>query len=861
MMCFGFGGTNMKISSVEIREKFLSFFVNNGHLKIKSSSIIPKNDPTLLYINAGMAAIKNYFTGDELPERRELCNIQPCIRTIDIDDIGDNYHLTGFQMLGSWSIGSYFKEHAVELAFDFLVNSLKIPVDKLYVSVFSGNPELGLPFDSESKDAWIKAGIPESHIVSLGMKDNFWGPASQTGPCGPCTEVFYDTECGEKYFPGSIFDTKRYIEIWNAGVFMMFNKNSENSFDNLPFNSVDTGAGLERLSMTLNGLKSVYETDLILPIKDFISSHFEFEKENNKKIRILTDHLRTACWILAEKQKISNEGRGYIPRKLIRKSMAIAYKNIKKNYCDLLEIMEFIIDNSESYSRKILENKEYILSAFREEQEKFKNVIKIGFEKLNSIKTSQISGELAFDLVTTFGLPFELIEEFSKENSIVLEKDKFMNLIGEHKNISRANSKQPHICSNDKIFEKVGNFAKTNFVGYGKFEVQTVVQRIFFPDAEEISSSEGHKNVILILKDTPIYALSGGQISDTGTILAENFKGKINFATKNNGIVIHYCEIDDGIVKVGQKLTVKLDFERRICASRAHSATHLLQSALKKLFGAEVHQHGSKVEENALHFDFNCSQKITREQIFAIEKIVNGFITANFETEIFQMPLKDAVSQGATAIFSEKYSDVVRVVSFGDVSKELCGGTHVEFTGQIGMFIISSCESIGKGIKRITAFTSEKALDYVQRVVECAISSSELLHTKIEDLPKEIENRLDSKNKHETIKRIEKSDFKFFKTKIPVAYAVFENDFSNGLVKNAANDISGIFLAVKSDGRRVSMAVFKDLNLNAKEILNDVLSRLGGKGGGSAEIASGGVKEKKIDEIISAFKFEFENKI
>ena len=855
----------MKISSTEIRDKFLSFFTKNGHLEIKGSSVIPKNDPTLLYINAGMAAIKNYFTGDEIPEKRELCNIQPCIRTIDIDDIGDKHHLTSFQMLGSWSIGSYFKEKAIELAFDFLVNNLKIPVKKLYVSVFSGDEKINLPFDSESKNAWLKVGVPENHIVALGMEDNFWGPASQTGPCGPCTEVFYDTESGQEYIPGGFFDTKRYIEIWNAGVFMMLNKNSENSFSSLPFNSVDTGAGLERLSMTLNGLESVYETDLLLPIKNFISSCFEFKKENERKIRILTDHLRTVCLILSEKQKISNEGRGYIPRKLIRKCIVIAHKNIKDNNYDLVRIIKFIIDNFKNINKKFKENQEYIISAFSQEQDKFKDIIKIGFKKLNSIKfekNKKISGELAFELVTTFGLPFEIIEDFAKENSIVIDKQKFNNLIENHKNISRSDNKNlNNNFVDNKIFEKINNLPKTSFVGYNKFEIQTSILKILLPDGTELNSSENYKEIILILQDTPVYAKSGGQESDTGIISGKNFSAEVKFAVKNNNIFMHYCEINSGIIKSGEKISIRINQEKRQSNSNAHSATHLLQSALKSVFGSEVHQQGSKVEEDSLHFDFNYSEKITREHICKIEKIVNKYICANFKSEISEMNLKDAVAQGATAIFSEKYSNLVRVVSFGKISKELCGGTHVDFTGQIGMFIIISCESIGKGIKRITAFTGEKALEYIQKFMNYSIKSCEILHTKIENLPQEIENKLNSKPKPEVIKKLQKSDLNFLKIKIPAAYFVFDSEFSSGLVKNIANEISGIFLAVSSDGKRISLAVNKNLNLNAKEILNDILSSLDGKGGGSSEIASGGVKNKNSDEIIAAFELKFENKI
>ena len=833
------------ISSRDIISKFLNFFKKNDHLIINGSSVIPKNDPTLLYINAGMAAIKNYFTGDEVPPSPQLCNVQSCIRTIDIDDIGDRHHLTSFQMLGSWSIGAYFKEHAIELAYDFLVNHLNIPLSKLYVSVFNGEPSINLPFDTESKNAWIKVGIPEDHIVSFGMDDNFWGPASETGPCGPCTEVFYDTGIGPEYARGKFFDTKRYVEIWNAGVFMMLNKNAPGSFSELPFKSVDTGAGLERLSMTLNGLNSVYDTDLLLPIKNFIESKFEFENNHDRNVRILTDHLRTVCLILSERQKISNEGRGYIPRKLIRKCIVIAHKNKKNNY-DLSDVIEFIIENFKDMNEKFSINREYIVSEFKLEQDRFSDVIKLGFEKLNSGNLRRISGEFAFDLATTYGMPFEVIKDFAIEHRLEVDEKKFNDLIENHKKISRADSEEK--VSENEIFKKISGIQKTQFVGYSCLEHECRVLKIFSEDLEELQTSIEGKN-ILILDSTPIYARCGGQESDEGTISGNNLDGVINFALKHDDVIVHYCDISSGNVSVGQKISVKVDKNKRVATSNAHSATHLLQSALKIVFGNDVHQQGSKVTANCLHFDFNCNEKITRDHICKIEKLVNENICKNLSSEITETSLNDAVKNGATALFSEKYGDKVRVVSFGEVSKELCGGTHVSSTGQIGMFIIQNYESVGKGIKRITAFTSMKALEYVQNVMSSAIESAAVLRTSIEKLPKEISNKISFQKKSHTVKKIDTSSLTFIESKIPYAYKVFEGDFSSGLVKETAEKIKGVFVAISKDGKRISLAKCKKLDLNAKEILDKILQKLDGRGGGNSEIASGGVNTP-LSEII-----------
>ena len=841
---------DIMISSRKIREKFLKFFENNNHLVINGSSVIPKNDPTLLYINAGMAAIKNYFTGDESPEKPELCNVQNCIRTIDIDDIGDHYHLTSFQMLGSWSIGSYFKEKAISLAFDFLTNYLEIPISKLYVSVFSGNPDIGLEFDNESKKSWIKCGIPEDHVVSFGMEDNFWGPAAETGPCGPCTEVFYDTGLGTEYIPGKFFDTRRYVEIWNAGVFMMLNKNSDGSFGKLPFKSVDTGAGLERLSMVLNGLSSVYDTDLLSPIKNKIESNFEFENENEKKIRILTDHLRTICLILSEKQKISNEGRGYIPRKLIRKCVVIASKNEKKSDCDLVGIVEFILDNFKDMNENFSKNRDYIISEFSSEQEKFKHVIETGFDKIKSLKSKNISGKFLFELVTTFGMPMDVIKDYASENSISIDEQEFEKLMENHKKISRSDSNSS--CEMNEIFEKLGDIQKTEFVGYDNLKSKSKVLKIFSENLCELDSSEG-ENVILVLDSTPIYSKGGGQESDSGKIFTDEFSADVNFALKKDGVVVHYCDSAKGKIRVGDMVNIEVDSKKREGMSNAHSATHLLQSALRQIFGPDVHQQGSKVQENCLHFDFNCNEKIDRSIICELEKIVNQNIRSNFESNIRVMPLSDAVKQGATAIFSEKYGDLVRVVSFGGVSKELCGGTHVKRTGQIGTFLITSCESIGKGVKRINALTSEKALDYIQRVIEISNQSCEILHTKLENLPNVISSKLDSGKKC-SYEKINKSDLKFLDSKIPFAYYIYKNKVQAGDIKKIANEISGIFLAISADGSKIFLSTGKNSGLNSKKILEESLKDLGGKGGGNSGLASGGILNKTCEEVVAYFR-------
>ena len=841
--------------SNEIKEKFLGFFKKSGHLEIDGSSVIPKNDPTLLYINAGMASMKNYFTGDEVPPQKELCDVQSCIRTIDIDDIGDRHHLTSFQMLGSWSIGSYFKERAIELAYDFLVNVLMIPIEKLYVSVFGGNDKLNLPFDEDSKQNWIRVGIPKDHIVSFGMEDNFWGPSSETGPCGPCTEVFYDTEIGEEYSEGGFFDTSRYIEIWNAGVFMMFNKDSEGSFNKLAFNSVDTGAGLERLTMTLNGFNSVYDTDLLSPICNFISKYYEFN-DNGRNIRILTDHLRTSCLILSEGQKISNEGRGYIPRKLIRKCISISKRNLKNNEFDISEVVNFIVESNENLKYK----KVNILKAFNEEKEKFENVFDSGFKKLKFVSRSgKIKSSDAFDLVTSFGFPFEFIKDYALENKVEIDEKEFFKLIDKHKEISRASSSSNEVSY--EIFDKVSGIEDTEFVGYSSLESRSKILRILDKTFNELPSFEKSNEVFVIFDRTPVYAKSGGQKSDEAEVSSDGLSAKVEYAIKKNNIFIHCCTIKEGSASVGDHVNIKINKSLRNSHSRAHSCTHLLQSALREVFGSEVHQKGSKVNEDFLRFDFNFTDKISREDICRIEKIVNKNICKNISRTIDEMSLSDAVKSGATAIFSEKYGDIVRVVSFGDVSKELCGGTHVHSTGEIGAFIVHSCESIGKGIKRISAYTSNKAIEYIQNIINVSLEAAEMMHVKVEELPKSL-SKFQNKKAENVIKKLDRSNLNFLNTKIPFAYFICDDSFSTGLVSYTAEQISGIFLMVSFEKNRIAIGVCQKINISAKKILMDVLSEIGAKGGGNNKIASGGFSNiVSANDIIKKFKKKYENKI
>lgn len=847
-----------KISSIEIKNKFLSFFKNNDHMEISDSSVVPKNDPTLLFINSGMAPLKNFFTGVEKPPYKRLCDIQPCIRTIDIDSIGDKHHLTSFQMLGSWSINDYFKEKAISLAFKFLTEGLNIPKEKLYVTVFAGDEELGLPLDTEAYDFWRKVGMPENHIIKCGKEDNFWGPTAETGPCGPCTEIFYDTGEGEEYLPGKEFDTKkRYIEIWNAGVFMQLNKNFDGTFSKLSFTSVDTGAGLERLSMVLNGFSTVYDTDLLNPIKKFIESKIPSDKKLcEKDVCIITDHLRTTSLILSEKVSPSNEGRGYIPRKLIRRCMMIIAKNKIKNF-DFSEVIAFVLDKYSDLFPRFSENRNFVINEIKKEQVQFEKILENGLEKLENINNSKkkITAEIAFDLVTTYGLPFDIISSYAEENSLELDADGFRQKLESHKEKSKniVGAKENESLKN--LSELLSDCSKTNFVGYEDLDCEAKVLKII-KDGEEVSSADEKDEVILILDKTPFYAESGGQCADIGNISNGNFTAEITNVKKIcDGIFVHCAKVNSGSLSVNTTVKASVNKSYRKEISNNHTAVHLLQSALRQLFGKNVHQAGSKVESKKLRFDFNYDNSISEEDIFKIENIVNSYIRENIPGNFEIKNISDAIAGGATALFESKYGENVRVVTYGNVSSELCGGTHTNATGNIGIFVIYSSESIGKGIKRITAITGQEALTYIQHKQQQLSEISKILKSKPENIVEKIKKLTENKPQKDVVRNsIKVEDLKLVNSGFDCKFGYITVDKFDkkviGEISKIAEKIEGIAVCVSKDGKIV-VAVSDKCSANhfANDILKNILDNIGGKGGGNKKVATGGA-DKNFGAII-----------
>ncbi|MDQ2086245.1 alanine--tRNA ligase [Herbivorax sp. ANBcel31] len=866
----------LKITSREIREIFLKFFEDKNHLRISGSSIIPSNDPTLLFINSGMAPLKKYFTGEAQPPNPDLCNIQPCIRTIDIDEVGDRHHLTSFEMLGSWSINNYFKEKAISLAFQLLVNGLKIPKEKLYVTVFEGCKELNLSPDNESAKVWEELGIPKSHIVYQPFEDNFWGPAAETGPCGPCTEVFYDTgdEYGDEYVEGGHFDTEsRYIEIWNAGVFMQFNKNSDGTYSNLKFKSVDTGAGLERLTMVLNGLKSVYETDLLKPVIDQVALQAKVKDSLSPKVmRTITDHLRTTAFILSEGIKPSNDGRGYIPRRLIRKCAALALKAKIEDF-DFVSVLNKIIEQYSDFYAQFKENKEDIISTFENERTHFQQVLKDGFKRLEKITGKQnfkISGKDAFILVSTFGIPIDLIQEYADEKGGSVNIDEFKKEFKKHQEISKSPSSgsdsEDGALSLNKLEDALSDISETEFLGYEVYDCEGTILSII-KDGEKVSNAKSGDKVLIITDKTPFYAEGGGQVPDVGELITSAGKANIIDVQKNdNDTFAHLAVVKDGDLNADSNVNMKIDSERRLKIQANHSSVHLLQSALRKILGDSINQAGSLVEEDKLRFDFQYDDKLTDEEIDIVEKQVNEYIQMNIPLTTEVTTLNDAMKKGVLAFFGDKYGDSVKVVQFGDISKELCGGTHISETGKIGCFKILSEGSVGRGTRRITAVTGNTAIEYTQNQIKILKEVASKLKVSPENVLSKLESLLKAPKKKES------SEFKpLDKTEIQENTKTSENsqkyfvkvfdEFSNEIRDEAiriSEVIQGIvcFICKVEDKLRVIVAVDKPISkkYNANLVIKNALKYIDGKGGGKPHLAlGGGANTENYKKIVEEF--------
>ncbi len=816
------------LSGHEIRQRWIAFFEGKGHKYIPGVSLIPKDDPSLLWVNAGVTGLKKYFDGSEIPPCRRIVNVQKSIRTNDIENVGHTArHHTFFEMLGNFSIGDYFRKEAISFAAEILTDKEKgfgLPIDKLYATY---NPS-----DLESKQYWIDNGFLEDHLVPL--EGNYWQIGE--GPCGPNTEVFFDR--GEKYDPEHIGDkllrddmeNDRYIEIWGI-VFSQYdavNGVPREQYKELPSKNIDTGAGLERIACVLQGTDTNFETDLFSPIVDEMKKICgkPYEGENLMSYRVIADHARCLTFALGDGASFSNEGRGYVLRRIIRRAMRYG-KKLGVHEPFMHKLIKVVTDNYQDFYPNLKDSLESTSKAVLEEENKFIRTLESGESLLRErLKEKRdLTGEEAFRLYDTYGFPLDLTSEIAAEAGLKVDIEGFEKAMEEQR--ERARVARGEIDSFKKQSKDLMAFDKESEFVYDKDVTEAKVLGLFV-DGEAVDSFSKEGDVIFCC--TPCYAEMGGQVSDKGSVKGNDFFADITYVGKApRGQHLHHIVVKEGKISVGDKVIVSIDAEKRRLTERNHSATHLLHAALNEVLGDHSHQKGSFVNEDYLRFDFSSNRKLTSEELKSLEKIVNEKIFENIEENTEILPIEKAKELGAEMEFSEKYGDFVRVVEFGDFSKEFCGGTHVKNTSEIGLFVIESEEAIASGVRRIQARTSKGALEYLNSRLAILTKAEETYEGSDVDLLAKIDkekNELSSlKNENRTLK-----------------------DKLSALEAKSVSleDINGVsfFATVKEGATRDSLLSLGDTLKANKE--NYLLILLGGEGSARPLVVLAGGKGKQI---------------
>ncbi len=733
-----------KLGLNEIREKYLSFFESKGHYRMPSFSLVPENDPSLLLINAGMAPLKPYFTGRQKPPSKRVTTCQKCIRTPDIERVGKTArHGTFFEMLGNFSFGDYFKHEATKWAWEFATGVMKMPVDKLWVTIYED--------DDEAFDIWTKeVGVSPDHIVRMGKEDNFWEIG--TGPCGPCSELYFDR--GEENGCGSPdckvgCECDRFVEFWNL-VFTQFDKQEDGTYQRLAHPNIDTGMGLERIACIMQGVSSLFDVDTIANILNKVCemAHVEYKKDakTDVSIRVVTDHIRSTVFMVSDGVLPSNEGRGYVLRRLLRRA-ARHGKLLGINGAFLSELADTVINESKGAYPELEEKREMIKNIIRTEEERFMQTIDAGFAVLNSFlddrmldnmeKNTIFAGEDVFKLYDTYGFPIDLTREILAEKGIEIDEEGFHREMEAQRERARAaRAKMGEVGWEDKLADILAGVAPTEFVGYDSFETEAEVIELIC-DGEKVLSLSEDAQGIAVLNKTPFYGEGGGQVGDIGTFTTDLMQSNVTDTQKTpDGKYYHLIEVKEGTISVGDKICAKVDAQTRRAIQRNHSVTHLLHKALKNHFGAQVGQAGSLVTPDRMRFDFTLNEPIHAEDLNKIEKEVNQHILSAMPITWKNMPIAEAKKLGATAMFGDKYGDVVRVVTMGDYSMELCGGCHMSNTAEIGLFKILSESSVAAGVRRIEATTGAGVIKQIYGLQKVIRDTSDILKCTPKDLAK-----------------------------------------------------------------------------------------------------------------------------
>ena len=867
----------------QLREMFLSFFETKGHPRLPSFSLIPQNDKSVLLINAGMTPMKPWFKGEEEPPRRRVCTCQKCIRTGDIDNVGHTArHGTYFEMLGNFSFGDYFKKEAIAWSWEFLTSPDWVGLDpnRLYPSVYLD--------DDEAWNIWHEdIGIPAERIFRFGKEDNFWEHGS--GPCGPCSEIYYDR--GAEYGCGKPdctvgCDCDRYMEVWN-NVFSQFDNDGHNNYTELKQKNIDTGMGLERLAVVCQGVNSLFEVDTVMNITKKVSeltdAYYGKSEKMDVSLRVITDHIRSATFLIGDGVLPSNEGRGYVLRRLLRRA-ARHGKLLGVNEAFLYKVVDTVIHENECEYPELREKQEYITRVIRTEEESFAKTIDAGMRIFSDLlaehkakSENTFSGADAFKLYDTYGFPIDLTIEMCADEGMSVDTDSFKELMQQQ----RVRAREARKALGDLGWAGV-EFGKsvpdTVFVGYDATECEAKVLALVSDGGLCDEIAEGSE-AIVVLDRTVMYAEMGGQVADHGSI--GSFK--VNDVQKNKGgKYMHYGVLESGTLKVGDTVSVKVCQKRRAAVSRAHSATHLLHSALRRVLGEHVHQAGSLVEPDVLRFDFTHYTAITPEELRAVEDLVNEAALSGLEVSTVEMSVEDAKKSGATALFGEKYGSSVRVVSMGDFSRELCGGTHLDNTAKVGAFRIVSEGSVASGVRRIEAYTGMKSLE----LLRSSIDTLETLSAQFKSRPDMLLERV--KQQAEELREAKRSveQFKARESaggadsmlagakqigKLHVVTAKVKDMDANALrqlgdvLRDKDGSVVAVIASVNGDKITLQCVCGKDAVcdcVRAGDIIKSIAPIISGRGGGKPDSAMGGGTDlSKLDEALAAVETYLSKKI
>ena len=843
----------------EIRQSFLDYFESKNHKVVNSSSLIPNNDETLLFTNAGMVQFKDVFLGTDSRSYLRAATSQRCIRAggkhNDLENVGYTLrHHTFFEMLGNFSFGDYFKEDAIKFAWEFLTEVLKLDKEKLWITVYKD--------DDEAEEIWKNViGIDPNRIARLGDEDNFWS-MGDTGPCGPCSEIFFDHgDHIEGTPPGHDGDEgDRFVEIWNL-VFMQFNRDESGKTSPLPKPSVDTGMGLERIAAVMQGVNSNYETDQFTNL--ITASEEILGNKTSTSHKVIADHIRSSVFLILDGVLPEKEGRGYVLRRIMRRGIRHGYKiGAQKPFLHLL--VDELVDLMGSAYPDLKNKQKEIIKVIKAEEVKFFETLEKGIyildEAISAMKNKTISGDIVFKLHDTYGFPFDLTADIAREKGLNIDEERFNECMNLQKQTSKASS------SFVSSLPAASGVSETVFLGYEKLEASSKIL-VIWKDQERKDIANTGDEIFIACDQTPFYAEAGGQIGDRGIFASKSATGNILDCKKQGKVFIHKAIINKGSIKKGEVIEMSVEKEKRSAIAIHHSSTHLVHAALREVLGDHVQQKGSLVDENKLRFDFSHTKPLTKNEISKIEEIVNKEALKNLEVETKLMKLEEALNSGAMALFGEKYDDDVRVLTMGEnsYSVELCGGTHVDRTGDVGLFVITNQSSVASGVRRIEAVAGMKSIEHINNVRDTSNSIQNLLNVPLKDLEEKIKSLIDENKElkksggktsqhsiiHSEVHNID--DWKLIIEQVQVENSKDLRQIVDSH-KNTNERVCVVVLSAEKKKVAIVSGVTKNLaeTISAKDIVSDLAKQIGGKGGGRSDFAQGAGETNNIQEFVTS---------